>query len=253
MQAGPGQLNEAPRLYAGLAFLWHLFSPPEDYEEECATFRRMLQAHGVPDGASLLHLGSGGGSVDWHLKQHYRIAGVELSPDMIGQATSVNPEVVYVVGDLRNVRLHRTFDAVLIHDAIAYMTTSEQLASAYRTAAAHLGPGGVLISIPEELRSRMPLASAVTTVERDGVRLDVLETYHDPDPADHEFEAVYVFVIRRGEELRVEVDRHVVGVHTLDEYLGAVEAAGFDARAVPWELSDWGDAEPLPLIIGVRR
>jgi SAM-dependent methyltransferase len=253
MQAERGQLNRPPQLYGSLAFVWHVFSPPEDYEEECATFRRTFQANGVREGGSLLHLGSGGGSVDWHLKQHYRMAGVDLSPDMVAQASAVNPEVIYVVGDMRNVRLHRTFDAVLIHDAIAYMTTPDQLAAAYRTAAAHLGPGGVLISIPEELRSRMPLESTVTTVERDGVRLDVMESYHDADPADHEFEAVFVFLIRRGEELHVEVDRHTVGVHSLDEYLAAADEAGFDARAEPWELSDWGDAEPLPLIVGIRR
>ncbi|HSJ24262.1 MAG TPA: class I SAM-dependent methyltransferase [Longimicrobiales bacterium] len=244
----PGHL-----LYTELASLWHVFSPPEDYAEEAATFRRRFQRLGVPEGGSVLHLGSGGGSVDWHLKQHYRVAGVDLSPAMLAEAERVNPEVVYVRGDMRTVRLGHTFDAVLVHDAIAYMTSPAALHAVYATAAAHLAPGSALVSLTEEIRERMPLPPSVTRVERDGVELHVMETYHDVDPDDHEFEATYVFLIRRGDNVRVEVDRHTVGVHALDEYLAAARATGFTADAEEWELSDWGEQVALPLLVGVKE
>jgi SAM-dependent methyltransferase len=83
----------APRLYSDLASLWRLFSPPEEYLEEVETFRARFQRHGVPDGGTLLHLGSGGGSVDYHLKQFYRVTGVDISEEMIAQARQLNPEV----------------------------------------------------------------------------------------------------------------------------------------------------------------
>ena len=100
-----------PRLYSDLASLWRVFSPPEDYIEEAATFRARFRRHGVPDDGTLLHLGSGGGSVDFHLKQHYRVTGVDISASMLAGARDLNPEVDYTLGDIRDVRLDLTFDA----------------------------------------------------------------------------------------------------------------------------------------------
>lgn len=243
----------APRLYNDLASLWHIFSPPEEYVEEAATFRARLLRHGVPDGGTLLHLGSGGGSIDFHLKQSYRVTGVDLSDAMIAQARQVNPEVEYVKGDIRSARLARTFDAVLVHDAISYMTSVAELLAVYRTAAAHLEVGGVMLAIPEELKVRLPyLEPTVTTRTVGSTVLTVMETDFDPDPTDHSFENVYVFLIREGDQLRVELDRHVNGAFTLEEFLDAVRAAGFSAVAERWELSEWGDGPELPLITAVR-
>src|SRR3712207_9202645 len=100
--------TSTPRLYGDLAFLWSLFSPPEEYVEEVETFRARLLRHGVPDGGAVLHLGSGGGSIDYHLKRHYRVTGVDLSPAMLAHARGVNPEVEYLHGDIRDARLGRT-------------------------------------------------------------------------------------------------------------------------------------------------
>ena len=48
------------------------------------------------------------------------------------------------------IRLGETFDAVLIHDAISYMTTEADLLSVFATARAHLRPGGLLIAAPDD-------------------------------------------------------------------------------------------------------
>jgi trans-aconitate methyltransferase len=172
---------------------------------------------------------------------------------MIEQARRINPDVEYVQGDIRDARLGRTFDAVLAHDAISYMTSMEELRSVYRTAAEHLPPGGIMLALPEELRERLAAAqpSAETCIAGDTI-LTVLETQYDPDPTDHSFENVYVFLVREGDRLRVEVDRHVNGVFELEEFLDAMRAAGFDPAAERWELSDWGDDPEMPLITAVR-
>ena len=243
----------APRLYTDLAPLWRLFSPPEEYAEEVETFRARFRRHGVPEGGTLLHLGSGGGSVDHLLQRSYRVTGVDVSEAMLAEARRLNPGVEYVQGDIRSVRLGRTFDAVLVHDAISYMTSVAELEAVYRTAAAHLAVGGVMVALPEELKERLPrLEPSAETRTADGLVLTVLETCHDADPADHEFETVYVFLVREGDQLRVELDRHANGAFTLDEFLGAMRAAGFAPVAERWELSEWGDGPEMPLITAVR-
>jgi len=243
-----------PRLYDDLVGLWPFVSPPENYVEEVATFRRRLDRHGVSAGARILHLGSGGGSIDFHLKQGYRVTGVDISAAMLAHSASINPEVEYVQGDMRSVRLGRTFDAVLVHDAVSYMTSVEDLERVYRTAAAHLAPGGLLIALPEELRSRLAPDEPEVDTHRVGDRVvTVIEFDYDEDPSDHEFETVFVFVIREQGRVRVELDRHRGGVFDLEDFLGAIERAGFDARAEPWELSDWTPGREMPLITAIRR
>lgn len=242
-----------PRLYDDLSELWRFVSPPEEYLEEVASFRARLRRHGVADGASLLHLGSGGGSIDFQLKQTYRVTGVDISAAMLAHAARLNPEVEYVQGDLRRVRLGRTFDAVLVHDAISYMTSVEELELAYRTAAAHLEIGGLMIALPEELPARVVPDRPEVWSRTVGKRMvTVIETDYDPDPTDHQFETVYVFLIRDGHDLRVEVDRHVHGVFELEEFLGAMRSAGFDPKAEPWELSEWEPGEEMPLVTAIR-
>jgi hypothetical protein len=42
---------------------------------------------------------------------------------------AADPECEHLQGDMRELRIDRTFDAVFVHDAIAYMTTEEDLFS----------------------------------------------------------------------------------------------------------------------------
>lgn len=242
----------APLLYDSLAAYWPVFSPPDEYVEEVETFRRRFIRHGVADGASVLHLGSGGGSIDFHLKRWYRVVGVDISPGMIEQARRLNPEVEYVQGDIRDVRLDRTFDVVLVHDAIAYMTSVGELEAAYDTAARHLSPGGLLVTIPEELKERVPALQPSVEARRVGGTELHMTTHHDPDPDDDWFENVYVFLIREGDDLRVEVDRHRVGAFELHDFLGAIRKAGLAPSVERWELPTWGDEPELPLITAVK-
>jgi ribosomal protein S18 acetylase RimI-like enzyme len=252
LDAEAARTTSAPLLYTTFAALWPLFSPPEDYVEEVETFRRRFLRHGVRDGASVLHLGSGGGSVDYNLKQHYHVVGVELSPDMISQAQRINPEVEYVQGDIRNVRLGRSFDAVLVHDAISYMTSVRELEAVYETAAQHLLPGGVMVALPEEVRERANLEPSAETRTTGDVTLTVMETHFDADPNDNSQEAVYVFLVRDRNGVRVVLDRHTTGIFELSEFLGAMERSGFSAKAERWELSEWGDQPEMPLITAIR-
>src|SRR6478672_3536282 len=128
----------SPKLYDELSWLWPILSPPSDFTAEAALIMDQFQHAGVPDGGTILHLGCGAGSIDWHLKQRYHVTGVDPSEGMLDQARAYNPEVEYAIGDLQTAYLGRMFDGVLVHDAIAYMTTPESLRQAYGTAALHL-------------------------------------------------------------------------------------------------------------------
>src|SRR5918992_3356639 len=97
----------------------------------------------------VLELGSGGGNNASHMKRAFAMTLVEPSDGMREISRKLNPECEHTPGDMRTVRLDRTFDAVFVHDAIMYMTTEDDLRTALTTVAVHLAPGGVALVAPD--------------------------------------------------------------------------------------------------------
>ena len=137
------------RLYEELAGWFHLLTAPEEYADEATVILGLLRDHVDGPLETLLELGSGGGNTASHLRAHLRLTLTDLSPAMLDLSRTLNPGCEHLVADMRSARLGRTFDAVLIHDAIMYMTTRADLRAALATAFVHLRPGGALVVAPD--------------------------------------------------------------------------------------------------------
>ena len=87
-----------------------------------------------------------------HYKQYFESTLVDLSPEMLAISRARNPDCAPGEGDMRTVRLGRTFDAVFDHDAVVYLTTEADLRQAMETAFVHCRPGGVAIFAPDCVR-----------------------------------------------------------------------------------------------------
>jgi SAM-dependent methyltransferase len=139
------------RLYGDLAPWFHLLTAPEDYAAEAERYRRLI-LDAVPDARTLLELGSGGGNNASHLRADFACTLSDVSPQMLDLSRRLNPGCEHVLGDMRTLRLGRTFDAVFVHDAIAYMATEDDLRDCLRTAFAHTRPGGIALFVPDFTR-----------------------------------------------------------------------------------------------------
>jgi SAM-dependent methyltransferase len=72
--------------------------------------------------------------------------GVDFLPSNVDYARSVRPQLTLAVGDMRAVRLGRTFDLVMCFgNALSYALTDADLAATAATFAAHCRPGGLLM------------------------------------------------------------------------------------------------------------
>jgi SAM-dependent methyltransferase len=138
-------------MYSDLAAWWPLLSPPSHYVEEAVFFWALLK-QARPRPRSLLELGCGGGSLAANLKRHLALALVDRSPQMLAVCRATNPECETAEGDMRDVRLGRAFDAVLVHDAIMYAATEADLRATIETAALHCRPGGTVVLAPDYTR-----------------------------------------------------------------------------------------------------
>jgi SAM-dependent methyltransferase len=228
-----------PRFYDELPEWWPLFSPPVHYDEEAADLRARLGR--LPTGArpTLLELGSGGGSLASHLSPHFKLTLTDRSPGMLEVNKAVNPDAEHIVGDMRNLRLSRQFDVVLVHDAIMYATRPQDVQSTLETAAIHCTPGGRVIVLPDFVRETFtPGTSDGGEDGSDGRGLRYLEWRWDPDAADDTYIVDYAFQLRDTVgRVRAIHDRHVEGLFTRAQWLAWFEAAGLQVQC---SLDRWG-------------
>jgi SAM-dependent methyltransferase len=239
-------MPDAPRLYTDLAHLWPHLSPPEHYAQESEELRELIdQALGEPPAGqrwSLLELGAGGGHSIVHLKEHFDCTASDLSPQMLAHCNKLNPNVPTVEGDMRTLRLDKPFDAVLICDAIDYMTTRADAVASLQTIAAHLRPGGVALFAPtytHETFNDGEVADDGTTIP--GIAGDDDLTYfsfvHDPIPTDTQFEMILLYLIRDSETRQVQTieDRHTCGIFSIADWQAMAAEAGLVAEALAQE------------------
>ena len=64
----------------------------------------------------------GGGHNLSHLTPDFDCVAVDLSPEMTALSEQLNPGIEHHVGDMRDIRLNRKFDSVLVHDAVSYLS-----------------------------------------------------------------------------------------------------------------------------------
>jgi len=218
------------RLYGELAAWWPLISPPAQYADDAAAVEREFAAAEVPV-RTLLDLGSGGGHVAVHLRRNRSVTLADLSADMLAVSRRLNPGCQHVQGDMRTIRLGREFDAVLVHDAVDYMTSQADLALVIGTAFAHCRPGGIVVFAPDHTAETFrPGTGAGGGRDADGRQASFTERTTDPDPGDDWILAEYEFTLRDPDGIVTVVpEAHRLGSFRRDTWLALLRSAGFTA------------------------
>jgi SAM-dependent methyltransferase len=249
-------------IYSEFADWYHLLTHPDEYAEEAAAYRDAILAHAPTQAPAqapttprtLLELGAGGGGNAFHLKRDFTCTLTDLSPEMLAQSQKFNPECEHIVGDMRDLRLGRSFDAVFVHDAIAYMLTEADLRRAIETVYIHCKPGGVALFAPDYvLESFEPSTDhgGNDGPPGDDRSLRYLEWVHPHDPATNTYRTDYVCVLREGDApTRVIHDSNLEGLFPRATWLRLLDEAGFDVHIASRPVEDdWNDE----VYVGIRR
>ena len=221
-------MEEQPRLYRDLAEWWPLLSAPEEYADEANEYREIIFETATIPVREVLELGSGGGNNASHMKKAFSLTLVDRSPGMLEVSRRLNPECEHVEGDMRTVRLGRTFDSVFVHDAIAYMTTIDDLFAVFQTAFAHCRPGGVALFVPDSVTETFYETTDHGGHDGPDRALRYLEWTYDPDPGDTtvQMDLTYVFHEPDG-SVHSELDSHLCGLFPTRAWLAGMRDAGF--------------------------
>lgn len=235
-----------PLLYTDLAPWFHLLTRPEEYAEEAGIFTRVIRAQ-FPDARTMLELGSGGGNNASHLKHHFDLTLVDLSPGMLAISEQINPGILHIPGDMRSIRLGQMFDVVFIHDAVMYLTTEDDLRLAMQTAFLHTRPGGLVLIMPDfTLETFQAGTQQGGNDGADGFppeyadrSLRYLEWTYDPDPEDTSYIVDFAYLLREGsDQVQCIYDRHTFGLFSHKTWLALLSEAGFQPRSEPFDHSE---------------
>jgi hypothetical protein len=234
-----------PLLYRDLVPWYRLLDPYEDHLNEATSYKKNLLRVETPDNATLLDLGAGAGNNAYYLVDRYKCTLVDLSPDMSRLSRELLPQCEHLLGDMRTVRLDRTFDAVLVHDAIVYMTSEAELRAAIETAYIHTRPGGAALFAPDCVRETFRDHTEFFEAD-DGTRsMRGMEWSWDPDPHDDIAVAEYAFLLRDGTEIKAVHDRHFEGVFSRAKWIEILESVGYRVELVSRPLDEEGEFDEV--------
>lgn len=224
--------------YTSLASWWPVLSPPQDYDELAVLLMGVMQQGLTRPLKSFLELGSATGHLGSHVPEQIELVLNDIQPEMLEISRQLCPGREHVCGDLRTLELGRTFDAVLIHDVLMYLPTSQDIAAAIQTAKTHLAPGGVLLLVPDAVSETVrPGIAQGGGDAADGRSARFIEWHHEPD-ASGAFRVDFSFLLREADgQVRQVHDVHHLQVHPFGLYETLLAQAGFEL-VDPGELAE---------------
>ena len=182
-------------------------------------------AHG---GALELAIGTGRIAVPL-AEQGVRVAGIDLSPDMVAQLRKKADEIPVEIGDMTTTRVDGTFSlAYIVFNSINNVTTQDGQIAVFANAAAHLEPGGhFVVEVGVQNRQRLEV-------------FDLSDTHVGVDELDFDTQRLvsHHFSLVDGEWRRLSVPFRSVSPAELDLM---ARLAGMDLRE-RW--ADW-DRSPF--------
>jgi hypothetical protein len=222
-----------PLLYADLVPWYHLLDPVADHLDDATAYQEAIEGASIPRPDTLLELGAGAGNNAFFFERRFRCTLTDLSEPMLGLSRAQNPECEHLAGDMRTLRLSRMFDSVMVHDAVGYMATVEDLRAAAETAFMHTRPGGGAVFAPDYVRETFHEHSSLHSGEDAARSLRCLEWAWDPDTADESYVVDYAFLLRDGATMKAVHDRHAEGLFTRATWEGVPEGAGYHVETMP--------------------
>ena len=124
---------------------------------------RLPTAHGEPTDSHGSGAGGGGGNNAFHLKNEFEMTLVDLSDEMLTVSRQLNPGCDHLQGDMRTLRLGRSFDAVFVRRHRLHDHGGGSTASGHRLRTL---PGGVAVLVPDNIAENFEPALIMAAMTR---------------------------------------------------------------------------------------
>ncbi len=225
------------KAYNDLAWVDVVFNTVESSKMEAQSYIKLIQDKLGFKRLDLLHLGCGAGGHDYTFKHVFNVTGVDISSGMLDLAKKTNPEVDYIQGDMQAVSLYKKFDAVIIPDSIAYMTSKETLEKTIENAIGHLKESGVLI-VSTQIRDSFKHNNFVYTGKNNLALVTLYENNHIVSNTTYEATLIYLIRYHNGHK-EIHHETHKLGLFPLSFWETMLK--GLNMRFKTLEMNDLYD------------
>ena len=149
-----------------------------DYPAYCDYIKKVFAKHGSGKEELVLDLGCGTGELTSEMaKRGYDMIGVDISPDMLSEASmrayEAEQSILYLLQDMRSFELYGTVDAIICAlDGVSYLYSREDVLKCLRLVRNYLNPGALfLFDVNSVYRFYEVFAKRDYFLEEDGVYL----------------------------------------------------------------------------------
>lgn len=215
--------------YNELAWTEDFLADQSDYEKEVKKYVRLIKSLAKNKVNTMLHLGCGAGGHDRYFKKYFKVTGVDLSLGMLAKAKTNNPEIEYLEGDMRTIKLNRQFDCVVIPDSIDYMSSLDDLGLALQNAAIHLKKGGIFLVVAKT-KEIFRDNNFVYTGKKGDLEVTLFENNYINLYSDSTYEITMIYLIRKKGKLKTYMENTLAGLFTEIQWANLFENYGFNMQ-----------------------
>jgi ubiquinone/menaquinone biosynthesis C-methylase UbiE len=241
------------QLYKKFARYYDQIYAKIDYPKESEFIKWAVENHKTSQGNKLLDMACGTGRHAHLLKEHFKVVGVDINPEMLKIAREKLPDVEFIKGDMKNLDLNETFDVIIcMFSAMNYNTTLEELKVTLKNFYNHLHAGGVLIfDLGINKENWIEGLVSVDTVVDENLKIARICQSQMEDGI---FDANFVFLIKEDGNLDFDIDQHKLGVFGMEDVVDLMVTTGFknfiysDFTPQKWDVLSGG----RPIFVGVK-
>jgi len=196
----------------------------KNYAAASQQLHELIQQYNA-NAKTLLDVACGTGKHLEHLREYYRVEGLDINADLLRTARQRCPEARFHTGNMIHFNLKHKFDVITcLFSSIGYVKLVENLDRTIASMARHLEPGGLLVMEPW-LNPETYWTGKITANFVDEPDLKIAWMYtSEIEGKVSIFNINYLVGTPEGVEHFVE--RHEMGLFTHEEYLGAFQKGG---------------------------
>lgn len=210
-----------------------LYAPPLfDTARSSEELRRLIEER-RPGARDLLDVACGTGRHLVHLRDDYRVEGVDREPGMLREARRKLPGVPLHRGDVLDFALRRRFDVVTcLFSSIAYVITLARLRGAIANLARHLRPGGLLV-VDGWMGPESWSAGRIVIHQGEAPGVNVVRMSRSGRHGRRVSTMDWHVLVGDGRGVQHFVEHHELGLFERGDYVEAFRRAGLDAEVLP--------------------
>ena len=234
-------------LYGSLAGFYDLLYNQKDSIREARRIKALIHRYKESPGNALLDVGCGTGSHLQHLVDEFSCTGIDINGPMLEMARRKVRGAHFIKADMASFKLRKRFDSIIcMFGTIGYAKDRRALERTIRNLSGHLKVGGVALIEPwipgPLLDSGRPSMQTYDGRNIKIARLSMMKRRGNLSVWD-----AHYLIVERDLPVKHFVERHEMGLFTIEEMCGAMEGAGLRVRCLRRGISySWG------ILVGVR-